>query len=1137
MHKIILPDKESFELIENDYTTEELKSIVCIYTGIPKNNIYFDMDKQNINVYYLYPIEYQYSINEINIPEIVNKSIKNIITNVALQLLTKSNIIMTNYLLNNIFTIYDSSRIRKNYNLFQILCIVKSEMVSTIYPLMDKQSSIFIMNYVDTLKICISKSSNEIFELVSQDELYDIKSDKNNLLLFSILYSNFTKKILFFIEHVSVLPDTITITKNGHTETNSLVNMLISKIQSYYTEEYIDPIKKALKFIAKTRPDIILVKGQPSPLEKIKNDILFETVLYLYKDVDIAYEDIESLRHMPSIKNENNEHILFSVVNPILFKKIIISDETLPLEDVNKDGDTFYMKHALHETLGIFHLEYFIEKTDKQIILNKNKQTFIHLLFTNVLSQYKSYILNHWDQFLIMDVINYQDYQYATPLYNLLWINPESDLILKKILNQKQKINHTLVYEDGNTIFFCPNKSVFLLFSYYYLELDYFYQNNDGQTMLTCLIINFLKNNNSIQENGEEIYYFMSYLKNLSTKSYTSLDLVDKLGNTSFHWFCFFSPSIKIKSYEKIINLFKSFTEPPYSCSFSSIRNKKGQIPTDLTKYIQILNVFNVRGKAFKRPTLIDHDIIHPFVTKPLINPNIDLTIISLNMYNGQCSNKSEILDILPYADVIMTQENDTSLFLLPNQSSCGKNSETVGLYTIKDNSIKCIETSPNHLPSSIKNRYGFITIVKGIKIANIHLEGGRFSDLLLFTEKREEIMMYKLELLKKIILEEPDIIVGDFNSVYGKLDSQYAYFEKIKKSPLTELDRIFIISLNREPFSILEKNGYTYAEPRNNTITSQLGKTIVDLVWYKKDKINLEDCYIIDLPFINGEYCISDHNPVIASFSINGLDKGDEKIETFPIVINPTCNKTIYECDETCMKRLQSGPKIQAFHATTQKLAIKIWNSGQFLCGVGGTQGSGIYLCPRPLDCIYKANFGDDKYIFLFELEVLMGNSVVLDRSYSINPNMDIYDSVIYLQQNGIEYVVFRPMQVHIKSMYRILGRNLTSMTFSYTQERSTSFSDINHYVLGGWNYINRKINSILDLGPYQLNTIVDKINKCTEPVENTITCYNGKIVPVKSFKDMSWTGTSKNKRHKLHNKSKRQHKLHNKSKRQLKK
>ena len=234
--------------------------------------------------------------------------------------------------------------------------------------------------------------------------------------------------------------------------------------------------------------------------------------------------------------------------------------------------------------------------------------------------------------------------------------------------------------------------------------------------------------------------------------------------------------------YKEIIEKFYNLTIPPYSLNFGRQTNLRGFIPGKLTKDELIKKLFN---KSFiQRPSLVTSKVLHQKTTSSFPLKENTFSIASWNMYNGKCDNKLEIMDMIPYTDVILTQENDKTVFKI-NQYECGQGSESVGIYTHKDLHIdECIHSSI--FLEETKNRYGLISIVNGIKIANLHLEGGRFTDKLIFKiDKRQLLLKFKLDLLEKIIYKNPHCIAGDFNSVYEhEIEKQFSYFslKKIEK-------------------------------------------------------------------------------------------------------------------------------------------------------------------------------------------------------------------------------------------------------------------------------------------------------------------------------------------------------------------
>lgn len=274
-----------------------------------------------------------------------------------------------------------------------------------------------------------------------------------------------------------------------------------------------------------------------------------------------------------------------------------------------------------------------------------------------------------------------------------------------------------------------------------------------------------------------------------------------------------------------------------------------------------------------------------------------NFSLITFNIFGRKCPN---FYSIDKYIDkynpnIICTQEDfgkeqylNIGDYKSITNISCGTNMEINSVYFCekKNNSteiIKCISTNPIKLKYASK-RYAIIFSYENLIIANIHLEGGRYVDEDLL-KNFDKLMSYKIELLYKLINSEtkPDIIVGDFNSVYNTnnnilekyLENQYIYFESKKKLKLTNDEKDNIKMWNLSPILFLIQNGYEYAIPKNENkaITNGRGNTIVDFIFYKKDKLKVIDCEIIDvMKDIRNYYnpkAISDHNPIYANFKI----------------------------------------------------------------------------------------------------------------------------------------------------------------------------------------------------------------------------------------------------------------------------
>lgn len=228
----------------------------------------------------------------------------------------------------------------------------------------------------------------------------------------------------------------------------------------------------------------------------------------------------------------------------------------------------------------------------------------------------------------------------------------------------------------------------------------------------------------------------------------------------------------------------------------------------------------------------------------------------------------------------------------------CGrKNSnETLGCYTHNEKSLisnpKCIFTTPPKKFEDIAVRRNCIVFRynNDLIIANLHLEGGRFVDQYILKDDKtfEQLLKYKLSLLEKLFKRQgentPDIIMGDFNSVYCTdkkrqsefLNDQYKHYEKIKGSSLSTREKRNIKLWNTLPIKYIKSKGYKYAKPENENkaITNGRGESIIDFVFYKDDKLKFEkgESKIIDVikkHKLYSEKSVSDHNPVFAKFTI----------------------------------------------------------------------------------------------------------------------------------------------------------------------------------------------------------------------------------------------------------------------------
>jgi exonuclease III len=267
------------------------------------------------------------------------------------------------------------------------------------------------------------------------------------------------------------------------------------------------------------------------------------------------------------------------------------------------------------------------------------------------------------------------------------------------------------------------------------------------------------------------------------------------------------------------------------------------------------------------------------------------LNIMSFNIFND----KGDVVKIIDkirvqkkqLPDLIFTQEDSSKHppfgvnYQLFDFNGYGLNRVCVyyNINTVNKSSLKTVKKLSRK--SRLKGtfcRNSIIVKYAGYTIANLHLEGGRYFDKEYFTNT-DAYLNFKLSLLNDIIEYSPNVILGDFNSIYSDkdklfnkfLDSQYNYFKwllKFKSLTSAYMDDIYY--LNVVPYEVLQEAGYIYSEPLNAdySITNSRGKTIVDTIWYfgiKKVSSVIINGGAIKNHLFDG---ISDHNPVYASIS-----------------------------------------------------------------------------------------------------------------------------------------------------------------------------------------------------------------------------------------------------------------------------
>ena len=298
--------------------------------------------------------------------------------------------------------------------------------------------------------------------------------------------------------------------------------------------------------------------------------------------------------------------------------------------------------------------------------------------------------------------------------------------------------------------------------------------------------------------------------------------------------------------------------------------------------------------------------------------------LLTFNVFATHCRDFIKFSDIInPFKpDIICSQETNK-----PNKhqntksgyqliDSAGQGSEIVGIFNnlstgIQSKNIRQItKISTRGANIGVVDRHAILFSYNGIQVANLHLEGGRYSDQTLFTQF-SQLLTYKLELLKKVIAQQPDVVVGDFNSVYNSnpsilakyLSGQYKYFQtNILRQPqeLTAEQKEMVDKWNAAPYELLHSAGYVYSRPDNeaHAITNGRGKSIIDTIWYNPRTVKSFGVHIIPNIIRKGDdysacKCISDHNPVFAEFRcVNSRKSGSLKRTSNHSLSRGTTNK-----------------------------------------------------------------------------------------------------------------------------------------------------------------------------------------------------------------------------------------------------
>jgi endonuclease/exonuclease/phosphatase family metal-dependent hydrolase len=155
----------------------------------------------------------------------------------------------------------------------------------------------------------------------------------------------------------------------------------------------------------------------------------------------------------------------------------------------------------------------------------------------------------------------------------------------------------------------------------------------------------------------------------------------------------------------------------------------------------------------------------------------------------------------------------------------------------------------------------------KKVKVASIHLSGGRFDDI---ASLSDENYLIKTNQIHKLLEEKPDIVCGDLNTklVRPEVDD---YFNGLLKADNKSYTRSIADKWNTWMYGldkVFKESGYNSVfEGSEAPVTSIFGGT-VDMIYYKPDILTCSDSYAVEGAMELGKRILSDHAPIKAEFA-----------------------------------------------------------------------------------------------------------------------------------------------------------------------------------------------------------------------------------------------------------------------------
>jgi endonuclease/exonuclease/phosphatase family metal-dependent hydrolase len=155
----------------------------------------------------------------------------------------------------------------------------------------------------------------------------------------------------------------------------------------------------------------------------------------------------------------------------------------------------------------------------------------------------------------------------------------------------------------------------------------------------------------------------------------------------------------------------------------------------------------------------------------------------------------------------------------------------------------------------------------KPVKVASIHLSGGRFDDIAALTGNN---FLVKTHQIRKLLEEKPDIVCGDLNTKLVRPEEDTYLIELLKSENKKSTEaiakkwRIWMYGLDE----IFKEFGYVSVFKDGEAPETSIFGGTVDMIYYNPLLLTCSKSYAVDGVMKPGKRILSDHAPIKAEFS-----------------------------------------------------------------------------------------------------------------------------------------------------------------------------------------------------------------------------------------------------------------------------